>query len=424
MPPAIIETASRSEGYGDGDTNTSSPLSDTFPAGRSSTVTKGTRALPKVAWLLVPLLGLFFLVYPIVALLATDPTPARMLFAFGGAALFVCVFLWLMWMHEPLQLVPAEPSEIRKYRAVIAFLAVLAGALSFTLGAEWRMLFAFHINVAAGIMLPRKDAYVTIAGIAVVTLVGGLSMGLWWLAAPVIALGLWATAFVNQVATVAELRAAREELARLAVAEERLRFARDLHDLLGHSLSLITLKHELAARLLPATPARAAKEIREAQEVAQRALREVREAVVGYRQPTLVEEIRGAEEMLEAAGIACRIEYGTGPLSKSVESVLAWTVREGVTNVMRHSRAHHCAIRLVRAAGTIRAEVSDDGRGLVPARDGAEGATGGSGLSGLAERVAGFAGADFVAGPLPEGGFRICVSLPLQDGSARKEERQ
>ncbi|MGH2368778.1 MAG: sensor histidine kinase, partial [Chloroflexota bacterium] len=128
-------------------------------------------------------------------------------------------------------------------------------------------------------------------------------------------------------------------------------------------------------------------------------------------------------------GIACRIENGAGLLPKSVEALLAWAVREGTTNVIRHSRARHCHIRLARDdgdRGVVRAEISDDGRGLVPAqvgtagtgteRAGSEGSAGGSGLSGLAERVAAFTGAEFEAGPHPEGGFRLRVSLPLQDG--------
>jgi two-component system sensor histidine kinase DesK len=249
----------------------------------------------------------------------------------------------------------------------------------------------------------------------------GYFSGLWWIVVPVVTLGLWATAFVSQVSAVAELRAAREELARRAVAEERLRFARDLHDLLGHSLSLITLKSELAGRLLPAAPERAAKEIGEAEEVARRALREVREAVAGYRQPTLVEELHGAEEMLKVAGIACRIENRAGLLPKSVEALLAWTVREGTTNVIRHSRARHCSIRLVREDGAIRAEVSDDGRGRFATREKNESSSGGSGLAGLAERVADFAGAEFAADLLPEGGFRLRVSLPIPYSSEHGE---
>lgn len=389
------------------------------------TTPRETRALPRVAWLLVPLMGVFFLVYPVRELLATGPSPARTIFVFAGAALFVGIYLWFMWLHEPLQLVQAGSGAIHTYRAIIAFLAALAVAISLVGGDVWRMLIVYHVNVAAGIMLPRRDASVAIAGVAAITFAFGISIGLAWLAAPAVALGLWATAFVQQVATVAELREAREELAHLAVAEERLRFARDLHDLLGHSLSLITLKNELAIKLLPVTPERAAKEIREAVTVARGALRDVREAVAGYRQPTLAEELHGAVEMLDAAGIACRVENRAGPLPKPMDATLAWLVREGATNVIRHSRAHRCTIMLARDGGMICAEMRDGGRGSRASVGSAADAVGGSGLSGLAERVATIAGADFAAGPLPEGGFRLRVRVPLpQDITPRGEDER
>src|SRR5919199_1911772 len=268
----------------------------------SDIITKGLRRLPTGGRLFGPLLGLVFLIYPIRAVLASDPTSARVLFALGGAVLFVGIFLWLMWMHEPLPSAVAEPFEVRKRRAAIAFLAVLAIALNLALGSEWRVLF-FHVNVAAGIMLLTRDAYVAIAGLAIITLVLGIFSGMAWLVLPTAAIGLWATAFVRQVAAVAELKAAREELARLAVSEERLRFARDLHDLLGHSLSLIALKSELAGRLIGADTGRARQEVDDIHRVTREALVEVREAVGGLRRMTLAEELRGAEAALTAAGI-------------------------------------------------------------------------------------------------------------------------
>ena len=377
--------------------------------------------------MLGPLLGLVFLIYPIRAVLVSDPSPMRVLLALAGAMLFAGVFLWLIWMHGPLPSAAVASSEVRKRRAAVALLALLAVALNLILGSEWRVLF-FHLNIAAGITLPSRDAYAAIAGLAVITLALGLTSGMAWLVLPTVAIGLWATAFVRQVTTVAELRAAREELARLAVSEERLRFARDLHDLLGHSLSLITLKSELAGRLLPAEPQRAATEVRDIEGVARRALREVRQAVAGYRQPTLDEELAGARESLEAAGIACRIENEARALSGATEAVLAWAVREGATNVVRHSHAKHCEIRVTQEGEEIHAVISDDGRGSSPGNHGNT-----SGLSGLSERVAA-SGGDFEAGSPPEGGFRLRVSLPLQDvansdepaskGSGVREDRR
>jgi two-component system sensor histidine kinase DesK len=367
--------------------------------------------LPRGGRLLGPLFGLVFLIYPVRAVLTSDPTPLRTSLALGGAVLFAGVFLWLMWTQEPLWSAATEqPSEIGKRRATIAFLALLAIALNLTLGSEWRVLF-FHVNIAAGIMLSTRDAYGAIAGLAAITFALGTVSGMAWLALPTAAIGLWATAFVRQVAAVAELRSAREELARLAVNEERLRFARDLHDLLGHSLSLITLKSELAGRLLTTAPEKAGAEVHDIEEVARQALREVREAVAGYRSPTLDEELGGAAEMLGAAGIDCRIENEAGVLPSAIDGVLAWAIREGTTNVIRHSRAKSCDILLARSDGVVYAEITDDGQGKTNTEDS------GSGLSGLAERVAGFIGGEFEAGPLPGGGFRLRANLPL-DGAA------
>ena len=138
--------------------------------------------------MLGPLLGLVFLIYPIRAVLTSDPSPARVLFALGGAALFSGVFLWLIWVHEPLPSA-ADLSEVRKRRTAIVFLAVLAVALNLILGNEWRVLF-FHINVAAGLMLLTWDAYVAIAGLAVCTLALGITSGMAWLVLPTVAIGL------------------------------------------------------------------------------------------------------------------------------------------------------------------------------------------------------------------------------------------
>jgi two-component system sensor histidine kinase DesK len=204
-----------------------------------------------------------------------------------------------------------------------------------------------------------------------------------------------------------QLSLAREQIARLAVGEERLRFARDLHDLLGQSLSVIALKSELAGRLMKNTPGLAAHEIEDIEKVTRDALREVREAVAGYRQPTLAAELAGAREALMAAGIEFRVDQDHAPLPPTVEAVLAWAVREGVTNVMRHSQAQRCAIRIVNKDGQATVEVVDDGRGGMPEA--------GSGLHGLEERVR-ERGGTVTAEPLPHEGFRLRVTLPLPEG--------
>jgi two-component system sensor histidine kinase DesK len=202
------------------------------------------------------------------------------------------------------------------------------------------------------------------------------------------------------------LSRAREQIARLAVGEERLRFARDLHDLLGHSLSVIALKSELAGRLIKATPDLAGHEIEDIEKVARDALREVRDAVTGYRQPTLTAELAGAHEVLTAAGIEYHIDQDHAPLPPAAEAVLAWTVREGVTNVMRHSHARRCSVRIINKDGQATAEVIDDGQGGTPEP--------GSGLRGLEERVR-ERGGTLTAEPLPHEGFRLRVTLPLRE---------
>ncbi|MEO3823590.1 sensor histidine kinase [Actinomadura sp. B10D3] len=209
-----------------------------------------------------------------------------------------------------------------------------------------------------------------------------------------------------------EAYAARDALARLAVTEERLRFSRDLHDLLGHSLSLIAVKSELAMRTARTDPDRAGAEMADVQRAARDALREVRSAVRGYRAVELDAEIAGVRAVLEAAGVRCDIGDLPDGLPPEVRSVLAWVIREGATNVIKHSEARSCAITLTLYGGSVVLEMRNDGvRG---AGDGA-----GSGLTGLTERVA-VLGGEITAGRHGRDGFllRAAVPLPREDAGA------
>lgn len=244
---------------------------------------------------------------------------------------------------------------------------------------------------------------------------------------------LFAYSASRRAETVDELRRTRAELARAAVAEERLRIARDLHDLLGHSLSLITLKAELAGRVIGSDPGRAAAEIAELESVARRSLSEVREAVAGFRQPDLAGELAGARQLLDAAGIASDISSAdSGELPQKVDAALAWAVREGATNVVRHSRATKVAITVSTGPVSAMAEIRDNGPAAVdhagpaggpggPMTAGPEGratvrharpAVGGSGLPGLAERVRDLGG-ELAAGTTEPHGFLLRVVVPL-----------
>ena len=371
-----------------------------------------------VAWLLFTAVWLLFPVGFVIQVLRTDLSSVELLAFLASIVAFVAVFLWLM-LRYPFPYVELASQELRIRIGLLLVLAALAlyVELVYGSGVPYRFM---YVVIAAAVTLPTREA--AWAVVAVTVGVGAFyASRLGWEAAatswgdvvPFLLIGIGMIIVSRLVVTVRELQVAREEIARLAVAEERLRFARDLHDLLGHSLSSITLKSELAGRLLPAAPERAAAEVRDIEGVARRALREVREAVADYRQPTLGGELNGAREMLKAAGIACRIEQEAGELPNATDTLLAWAVREGVTNVVRHGRARHCVIRLTRDDEEVRAEITDDGLGFPPEH---EATTVGSGLSGLAERVAA-SGGDFEAKSMPEGGFRLRVSLPLRDGA-------
>ncbi|MCP2338345.1 sensor histidine kinase [Actinomadura rupiterrae] len=158
-----------------------------------------------------------------------------------------------------------------------------------------------------------------------------------------------------------ETHAVRQALARVAVSEERLRFSRDLHDLLGHSLSLIAVKSELAMRMAETDPARARAEMADVRRAARDALREVRAAVRGYRAIELDAELAGVRAVLETAGVRCEAGPIPDDLPPDVRTVLAWVIREGATNVIKHSDARTCTIDLTRYGDTVVLELTNDG---------------------------------------------------------------
>jgi two-component system sensor histidine kinase DesK len=210
-----------------------------------------------------------------------------------------------------------------------------------------------------------------------------------------------------------QLALARAEIARLAVADERLRIARDLHDLLGQGLSLIALKAQLARRLLPTDPARAAVEVADIEGVSRRALEDVRAAVCGYRRLRLEGELGGARVALEAAGVFTEVDHQAGDLPGDIDETFAWSVREGATNVVRHAHARKTVIRTRRQGPTAVLEIVDDCAQSASETDSlSPTAAIGSGLAGVAERAAAIGGR-VEAGPQPDGGFRLAVIVPL-----------
>jgi two-component system sensor histidine kinase DesK len=201
------------------------------------------------------------------------------------------------------------------------------------------------------------------------------------------------------------LRAAREEVERIAKVAERERIARDLHDLLGHTLSVIVLKSELASKLAERDPARAIREIRDVERVSRQALAEVRAAVTGYR-ASIGAEVERARAALTSAGVAFETELEPLPLSVAQEDALAFAVREALTNVLRHARARRCRLRVAREGACATLAIEDDGVGGTAAE--------GFGLTSMRERLAA------VGATLERraaGGTRLVISLPLTEAA-------
>ena len=216
------------------------------------------------------------------------------------------------------------------------------------------------------------------------------------IAIPTIALAMFG--FFNVIRGNRALAEARSELARLAAENERSRIARDLHDLLGHSLTTITVKAGLARRLGETDPARALKEIAEVESLARRSLADVRAAVANYREVSLAGELATGRELLRVAGIAADLPGAVEVVDPAYQELFGWVLREGLTNVVRHAHATVCVVRLSRSS----VEILDDGVGGAGCS--------GSGLSGLTERVAA-AGGVVDAGPKLPKGWRLHVEL-------------
>jgi two-component system sensor histidine kinase DesK len=294
----------------------------------------------------------------------------------------------------------------------LAVLAAQSSVLSLTLGREWLVLFVY-VSVASGAALPPRLARLTVPGVSALMTVIAFSVpeGDEYLASLLLPALLGGFAMVGVrtlIRTTIELREARATVAQLAANEERLRLARDLHDLLGHSLSLITLKSELAGRMLPEHPDKAAQQVADIENVSRQAMVDVREAVTGYRRPRLAGELAGVRVALTAAGIMAELpaEPDLTGVASETESALAWALREAVTNVVRHSGARRCTVELVRRqtleGPVLELSVEDDGGGADSGP--------GNGLTGLRERL------EKVGGELEAGsarhGFRLLARVP------------
>ncbi|HEV2376433.1 MAG TPA: histidine kinase, partial [Streptosporangiaceae bacterium] len=344
-----------------------------------------------------------FVLAPAIAYVADHGDSFKSLFLGVGTVVFVAATVRVITINDVIRVSPRR-------RAAWLGLVVPLGALIYAVGgANWLTPLAV-VAAGLGALLTNTRLAAVCIGFccvfgAAVGLAEGFGPGATTIAAAVPALGgLLSFTSARRNALVVTLHQTRAELARMAVAQERLRIARDLHDLLGHSLSLIALKAELAGRLIDADPGRAAREVSELQAVARQSLGEVRQAVAGYRQPSLASELAAAEQMLASAHIECLVEApDTSALPAAADALLAWTVREGTTNIVRHSKARHAEIRVDVTDTAASVNLTDDGVG--PPSDVTGSGLAGSGLAGSGLAGSGLAGSGLAGSGLAGSGL-------------------
>ena len=353
----------------------------------------------------------------------------------GGLAITVafCVIYMLVLMYSD------EQPRLGRYGLVA--IAVLAALACTVYGKDWTPLW-IYVSAATGLVLAaapdgRRAAMLGVAGVGACyvffSLVSHQDLtNTLIVLLPVLLIGLAMMGFRMQMTLMHELAQARGTVAKLAANEERLRLARDMHDLTGQSLSMITLKSELAAKRLAKLPASAERdavltELGDIGRVSRQTLHDIREAVSGYRRPTLAIEVITARNALEAAGIGLdddpELTLRSGTFDPDTEAVLAWCLREAVTNVIRHSRARHCRIRLLERPGEFSLEVTDDGHGFVgphnqdPAspeyRPDSPDSSTGSGLRGVSERLSAVGGSLSLGPATPGHGLRLIATVPV-----------
>jgi len=318
----------------------------------------------------------------------------------------------------------------RQARWGLAVIAVLAALACVVYGSAWTPLW-IYVSAATGMILAapaygRRTALravlaVTVCYVFFSWLTHAGAAQFWAVLLPVLLVGIAMIGFRMQIQLMQELTQARETVAKLAANEERLRLARDMHDLTGQSLSMITLKSDLAAKRLSRLPDSAERDaalgdLGDIGRVSRQTLQDIREAVSGYRRPTLAIEVITARNALDAAGIRFdddpALTLRSGTFDADAEAVLAWCLREAVTNVIRHSGARSCRVRLTEHDGELSLEVTDDGGG--PGHRDPE-TPKGAGLRGMSERLSAVGGRLSLgaADPGHGQGFRLIATVPV-----------
>jgi two-component system sensor histidine kinase DesK len=349
-------------------------------------------------------LGYFMI--PAGRVVLTQPAPR------AAAALLALALL------VPLQLHHVRHGLLRRppvgWSWTLAAQAVLSYAPAPLAGDAWLGVPSF-LAASALVMLRRPAAFLVFALVVVAELPFAATVlddlgDVLYAALSVLLTGVVVYGFTRLAALVGEVHALRAELTRSAVETERLRFSRDLHDVLGHTLCAIALKGEVAAGTLRQRPETAAREVAELVALARQAHQEVRAVVAGYREPSLIAEVEGVTAVLASAGIGCTVEaVPLDGVPSPVAGALAYALREGATNVLRHSRASWCRISLRDDAGGLSLRMVNNG----VSAGGGDRDDSGTGLRGLRERLAGCAG-QLSAGPRADGSFELVVQVPVE----------
>jgi two-component system sensor histidine kinase DesK len=382
----------------------------------------------RVGWMFAAI-WLVYLAQP-ASKLWSDPDLARRYLGLADLIAFAAVFIVTFAAARFLRGSRNRRLSRRIGVAALAAEAVFVGLAYLVLGSSAGSLL-IYVSVMAVFLLPGRAGWTAVGAFAAVSLIvpwahGWTVDGTMAFQILVSALAAWGVSHVIQ--RNAQLVEARNEITRLALAEQRNAFARDLHDILGHSLTVVAVKAELAGRLTTLDPERAGAEIGDVERIARQALADVRAAAAGYREVTLAGELASARTALAAAGIEADLpDQGLGSIPRPRQELFGWVVREGVTNVVRHSGATHCRIR----ASASEVEISDDGcgppgpagrtanradecggwpAGHPPVLAHGCGPTSGHGLAGLRERAAG-AGAVVSVGRSAAGGFTLRVRV-------------
>jgi two-component system, NarL family, sensor histidine kinase DesK len=341
----------------------------------------------------VMLLDAGMLVYPAVTV------PGVLQNSTGRAAVAGCLLVAAFSGCYVLAAMAAAKRAAPRFWSLLGVCAVLfAAALPFAHDTAFFLLVVV-VSLAAPRLPRHAGTLVAVSALAAVVVPWVVWDGPGWTEAVALVFTVLVVhVFAEAVRANAALVEARAEVARLASEAERTRIARDLHDLLGHSLTAITVKSTLARRLMTTDGTRAGEEMTAVETLARQALTDVRAAVSGYREVTLAGELARGRELLRACGVTADLPTATDVVGPARQELFGWVVREGLTNVARHARATRCAV--VVSASTV--EVVDDGVGGPPG--------GGSGLEGLRERVEA-AGGTVEAGPVAPRGWRLRVAL-------------